>query len=102
LGFRSVRLYVLRELGIGLLLASVLGTLAFFMVSIWVGTQIGIIFSISIVLTILVAMVVAIGLPWVLQRLNFDPAIASGPFATVLRDIASILIYFGTAIVFMA
>jgi magnesium transporter len=97
----DMRLYILREIGIGLLLSSVLGALAFAMVSLWVGVQFGIVFGISIVLTILVAMIVAIGLPWALQRLKFDPAIASGPFATVLRDIASILIYFGTAMAFM-
>ena len=31
--------------------------------------------------------------PTLLKRLNFDPAIASGPFVTTLNDIAGILIY---------
>jgi len=97
----DMRFYIIRELGIGILLSTTLGLLAFILVSAWVGLHFGIIFAISIVLTIFVAMTVAILLPWVLQKLKFDPAIASGPFATVVRDIASILIYFGTAIAFL-
>lgn len=97
----DMRFYIIRELGIGILLAATLGILAFTLVSAWVGIQFGTIFAISIILTILVAMTVAITLPWLLQKMKFDPAIASGPFATVVRDIASILIYFGTAIAFL-
>jgi magnesium transporter len=42
-------------------------------------------------------MAVAILLPWLFSKINYDPAIASGPFATVVRDILSLLIYFSIA-----
>jgi magnesium transporter len=32
--------------------------------------------------------------PWLLDRLGFDPAFGSGPLATVIQDLLSILIYF--------
>jgi magnesium transporter len=48
-------------------------------------------------MTILAAMAVAILLPWLFSKINYDPAIASGPFATVVRDILSLLIYFSIA-----
>ncbi len=41
------------------------------------------------------ATVVAMALPWILDRLNFDPAFGSGPLATVIQDLLSIVIYFG-------
>lgn len=37
---------------------------------------------------------VAMLLPWVLSRRGFDPAFGSGPLATVIQDLLSIIIYF--------
>jgi magnesium transporter len=36
-------------------------------------------------------------LPYALDRLGRDPAFGSGPLATVIQDLLSILIYFGVA-----
>jgi magnesium transporter len=33
-------------------------------------------------------------LPWTLHRLGTDPAFGSGPLATVIQDLLSVLIYF--------
>jgi magnesium transporter len=33
-------------------------------------------------------------LPWLLVRLGTDPAFGSGPVATVIQDVLSLLIYF--------
>jgi magnesium transporter len=40
-------------------------------------------------------------LPWFLDRLGLDPAFGSGPLATVVQDLLSIVIYFviATAVV---
>ena len=46
-----------------------------------------------------VATVVAMALPWLLQRLGTDPAFGSGPLATVIQDLLSITIYLGVAAV---
>jgi Mg/Co/Ni transporter MgtE len=43
------------------------------------------------------ATLVAMVLPWFLTRLGKDPAFSSGPLATVIQDLFSILIYFATA-----
>ncbi len=40
------------------------------------------------------ATVVAMLLPWLLDRAGMDPAFGSGPLATVVQDLLSILIYF--------
>jgi magnesium transporter len=39
----------------------------------------------------------AMTLPWLLDALGVDPAFGSGPLATVLQDLLSILIYLGFA-----
>ncbi|MET9342910.1 magnesium transporter [Nonomuraea sp. NPDC003804] len=44
-----------------------------------------------------VASVLAMGLPWLLNRLGRDPAFGSGPLATVAQDLLSIIVYVGTA-----
>ena len=40
-----------------------------------------------------IATVVALALPWLLHRLGKDPAFGSGPLATVIQDLLSIVIY---------
>jgi magnesium transporter len=42
-----------------------------------------------------IATVVAVALPLLLDRLGADPAFGSGPLATVIQDLLSILIYLG-------
>ena len=41
-------------------------------------------------------------LPWTLHRLGRDPAFGSGPLATVVRDLLSIVIYFLAATALVA
>lgn len=90
--------YAIKELRVVSILAVFLGlgfALAGFL---WAhSVQVAIIVGTSVFMTVLVAMIVALGLPLALQKRNFDPAIASGPFATVLRDITNLLIYFSIA-----
>jgi magnesium transporter len=45
-----------------------------------------------------IATVVAMILPWLIHRLGGDPAFGSGPLATVLQDLGSVLIYFATVL----
>jgi magnesium transporter len=46
-----------------------------------------------------VATLVAATLPWALSRRGHDPAFGSGPLATVLQDLLSLLIYLAVAVV---
>lgn len=41
--------------------------------------------------------IVAMTLPWLLHRLGLDPACGSGPLATVIQDLLSLLIYLAVA-----
>jgi magnesium transporter len=42
-----------------------------------------------------VAAMLGLLLPWLLQRAGKDPAYGSGPLATIVQDVLSLLIYFG-------
>jgi magnesium transporter len=54
--------------------------------------------AISLFLTILMAVLIGVCVPFILQKLKKDPAIGTGPFATILRDIMSLIIYFSVSI----
>jgi magnesium transporter len=42
-----------------------------------------------------IAAMLGLVLPWLLSRLRLDPAYGSGPLATIIQDVLSLLIYFG-------
>jgi len=53
--------------------------------------------GISLVITIFLAVIISLSIPFALHRMNIDPAFGSGPFATIIADITSLLIYFTIA-----
>lgn len=94
----SLSKYVLRESRIGLLLATSLGALGGLFVCLrWRENAIGLIIASSFFFAILIAVAVAMFLPWIFTKLKKDPAVASGPFASVLRDLTTLIIYFTIA-----
>jgi magnesium transporter len=44
-----------------------------------------------------VATGVAMYLPWLLDRMDLDPAFGTGPLSTVIQDLLSLTIYFSLA-----
>ena len=61
-------------------------------------------FSVAIALFIAGTAATTIGVvfPWALARLGRDPAYGSGPLATIVQDVLSLVIYFVTASVLMS
>ncbi|WP_251519424.1 MULTISPECIES: magnesium transporter [Staphylococcus] len=55
----------------------------------------------SLTIAMTVGTLVGSMIPLVMNKLNIDPAVASGPFITTINDIVSMLIYFGLATSFM-
>lgn len=93
-----IRRVVGKELGTGLLIG-VLIAIAFFgfSVLVWGDTRVSVVVSLSLWASCSVASVVALVLPWLLQRLGRDPAFGSGPLATVVQDLLSLVIYLSVA-----
>jgi magnesium transporter len=99
-----------RELGSGLALGAVLGSVGFLRVVLW--QAVGHIYGqhyLLIAATILASLigVVTFGtlagslLPFVLRRLGLDPASASAPFVATMVDVTGLVIYFSAASVIL-
>jgi len=89
---------VWRELVTGLAIGTGLALVAApLMLWRWGAPGVTLVLALSLVSTCAVATVVAIVLPWLISRLGFDPAFGSGPLATVIQDLLSIVIYLSIA-----
>lgn len=89
---------LLREGLLGLLIGGTVGALAGVGLFAWSGQQtIATVVGVTLAVTSLVATLVASLLPLGLLRLGADPALASGPIATVLQDLLSVTIYLSIA-----
>jgi magnesium transporter len=90
------------ELRTGLMIGTVLALLAFPMVWLVFGEpRLAAAVALALAGASIVASVLGLALPWLLARFGSDPAYGSGPLATIVQDVLSLLIYFGfvTAIV---
>ena len=54
----------------------------------------GLVLMISMFAAIIVAALIGVLIPFLFEKLDIDPAIASGPFITTANDITGVLIYF--------
>lgn len=96
-------LLILKESATGLLVGSTCGLFVVGMITVWKGdVYLGMLVGFVILVTLTVATLSGSLIPLLMQRLNIDPAVASGPFITTLNDLTSILIYFGMATAFMS
>ena len=95
---RSFRLEAVTGLAMGLLLAAVTFP------AVWLAlgsVDLAVVVTIALVAACAVATVVAMVLPWLMHRTGRDPAFGSGPLATVVQDLLSLVIYFAVAVAVM-
>jgi magnesium transporter len=87
-----------RELLTGLGVAAGLALLAYPMVRVrFDDTEVAGVVAASLFAACGTASITAMALPWAIDRMGADPAFGSGPLATVIQDLLSILIFFGIA-----
>jgi magnesium transporter len=86
------------EVRTGLLIGLVLG-LAAFAATLAVFSDLRLALTVSLSLLCAAALAAGLGLafPWLLHAMGKDPAYGSGPIATVVQDILTLLIYFAMA-----
>ena len=90
------------ELATGLLLGLALGTLSFLLV--WAGfgdMRLGLGVALSLVAAGGAASSVGLIFPWILSRVGVDPAFGSGPVATIVQDMLSLIVYFAVMTAFV-
>ena len=65
------------------------------------GLDIALVVALTMVLVVMVGSLIGMGLPFLLDRLKFDPATASTPLITTIADVSGVMIYFGLATVLL-
>ncbi|HSO49506.1 MAG TPA: magnesium transporter [Acidimicrobiia bacterium] len=94
----KVRQVVKRELLTGALVGVTVAA-AFYPLALWRWSDfdVAVTAALALLAACSTATVVAMALPYLLDRLGKDPAYGSGPLATVIQDLISILVYFAIA-----
>jgi magnesium transporter len=91
----GIRRLLAGELRTGMLIGATLGLIAFPATLVAFGdAQLAGAVAVAIFAAGSIAAAIGLLFPWVLARLGRDPAYGSGPVATVIQDILSLLVYF--------
>lgn len=98
----SVGNYIIRELKIAAMLAVICGILISIVAIVGWGVYfLGAVVGLSMLLSIIAAVCISTLLPLVFRKFNYDPAVATGPLATIISDITTLAIYFCVAILLL-
>ncbi|MFD1412148.1 magnesium transporter [Lapidilactobacillus gannanensis] len=98
---KLVRL-VVSEILTGLVTGLITGLTIMLIVGFWKQNfALGLTIGLAMTAAITVANLAGSLIPMLMDKLGFDPAVASGPFITTLSDLTSVLIYFSIAQVFI-
>ncbi|MEM3064010.1 MAG: magnesium transporter [Candidatus Nitrosotenuis sp.] len=95
-----LRRYLLREIKIGVILGIIFGAMLFFAELVgWQQIKLGVVVGAAVFFSMAFQAFFAAYFSIMLAKFKKDPAIASGPLATIISDITTIAMYFGVAIV---
>ena len=94
-----------REGIVGLCIGLIIGGLGAGAAYVWQGviggepyaTELAFVVFVGLVAVCIVASVVGYVIPWLAHKFGFDPAAASDPLITTVKDVTALLIYFGLA-----
>lgn len=89
---------LLKELSVGAGLGLTMGAAGAALGIIRGGPEIALIVCLSMIAIIMVANIIGVLLPFLLTRLNLDPAVASNPLITSITDATGLLIYLSISI----
>ncbi len=99
-----------REIVAGLLLGTILASIGFVRIAAWNSVShlygphwflVALTVSLSLIGIVLWGSLTGSMLPFLLQRMGFDPATSSAPFVATLVDVTGLIIYFSVAIVLL-
>ncbi|MGB0743293.1 MAG: magnesium transporter [Opitutales bacterium] len=92
-----------KEVSVGVLLGLAMGVIAYGVGAIYGrDASIALVIGLSMVSIVLVANTFGALLPFLLQRLKIDPAVASNPLITSVMDVLGLIIYFSIAVKVLA
>ena len=95
---RNIYKHIFKESIIGLMIGLIVGGLAGSFAYLRYGeTVVATVLVISMAFTCVVASLVGFTIPWLADKLGYDPAAVSDPLVTTIKDITALLVYFGSA-----
>lgn len=87
--------YLFKESVVGISLGVISGTLLGAFAVYWLGSYaIGLTVGLTMLVNLTFAPVLGVFIPNILYRRHSDPALGSGPVATIVQDLISLLVYF--------
>ncbi|MES2748908.1 MAG: magnesium transporter [Patescibacteria group bacterium] len=87
--------YFTREFWVNMCLAGLLGVGMLTIAAVWLqNVLLACVLGLAIFFTTMSSVLVALLIPYLFERLGYDPAVASSPMATIIRNILSLAIYF--------
>jgi magnesium transporter len=89
---------LIKEIGVGALNSSVLMVVGGAVALLWFGSvDLALVFAVSVIATISLAAAIGVSVPLLLDRLGFDPAVASSVFVTPTIDAIGFFAFLGLA-----
>jgi len=99
---RGLLSVIRREAGVGVFIGLANGFVISIIAMVWQGSpMLGFVIGISLLITLFVATLAGTVIPLLIDKMNIDPAVASGPFITTVNDLIGLMIYFSIATYFM-
>ncbi|MBO9405965.1 magnesium transporter [Shimia sp. R9_1] len=87
-----------RELSVGALNGALFGFIMALVAGAWFGVpMLAVVIGVAMLLTQIAAALGGILIPMALDRMNIDPALASGPFVTTVTDVVGFFLFLGLA-----
>ncbi len=100
--FSTLKQVFFKELRVGVIMGGVCGITVGLVALIWHhNIALGVVVALAMIAAMTVAACMGVLAPSFFKRIGIDPAIASSPFVQTANDITGILIYFGTATIFL-
>ncbi|WP_022850134.1 magnesium transporter [Limisalsivibrio acetivorans] len=97
---RDIFKVMMKEVRVGMIMGFVCGTLLGIIAPFWSGSPLlGVIVGTAMFAAMTIAAFTGTVVPTTLIKLNFDPAVASSPFITMLNDLIGLTIYFSVSMV---
>ena len=93
---------IFRELRVSILNGTLLGLILFIVVVIWLKDyKLAMLLGLCLFSVVFWAALIGTSVPLLLNKINIDPALATGPFITTFNDIVGIVFYLGIATIFL-
>lgn len=98
----KLKSYFFKQMLISLILALIIASVLFIAIALfWNEAYVAFVISFSMAITLIITSLSAFLITLMISKLKLDPALGSGPFATIISDMSSVFVYFLIASAFL-